>query len=134
MLAALCTTLVCQAQLPPVAPAARAPRPTGQRPATANPPPEDGRPPAQYSAETRWEIAGYNSEEIIFSVVITSHDTRIIRCSTEIKGFYFENGEKHSVRDRQVSTVFPDQLVQVGSWTGMDKESGATHTTQCRAL
>ncbi len=84
--------------------------------------------------EARWQIAGYNNEEIIYTILITNHDTRILRCSTELKGFYFENGEKRNVADRQISTVLPDQQVQAGNWMGMDKDSGAIYATKCRAL
>jgi hypothetical protein len=121
---------------PATAPSPRA-RPTGPRPPPPPDPataPDDGRPKAVFATEARWEIAGYNNEEIIYTIIVTSHDARIIRCSTELKGYYLENGEKHSVADRQTTTVFPGQAVQVGNWMGMDKNSGATYSTVCRAV
>src|ERR1700691_126819 len=81
---------------------------------------------ARFVTDAQWKIAGYNNEEIIYTILVTSHDTRIIRCNTELKGWYFENGQKLSVSDRQTSTVFPDQQVQVGNWMGMDEKSGTT--------
>src|SRR5271163_3477775 len=76
---------------------------------------------ARFETDAQWKIAGYNNEEIIYTILVTSHDSRIIRCNTELKGSYFENGKKLSVSDRQLSTVFPDQQVQVGNWMGMDE-------------
>jgi len=84
--------------------------------------------------DAQWKIAGYNNEEIIYTILVTSHDSRIIRCNTELKGSYYENGQKLSVADRQISTVFPDQQVQVGNWMGMDEKSGATYSVKCRAI
>jgi hypothetical protein len=135
----LLAALAAYADEPPAPAAVAAPRAraTGPRPP---PPPDpataadDGRPKAQFATEARWAIAGYNNEEIIYTILITSHDARIIRCSTELKGFYIEHGEKHTVADRQITTVFPDQVIQVGNWMGMDKNSGATYSTVCRAI
>jgi hypothetical protein len=90
--------------------------------------------PAVYSSEARWEIAGYNNNEIVYTIFITSHDSRILRCSTELKGAYIENGEKVAVADRQISTVFPERPVQVGNWMGMDEESGATYSVTCHPV
>ena len=95
----------------------------------------DGTPAAaRFVTDAQWKIAGYNNEEIIYTILVTSHDSRIIRCNTELKGSYYENGQKLSVADRQISTVFPDQQVQVGNWMGMDEKSGATYSVKCRAI
>ena len=49
----------------------------------------DGGPAAaRFETAAQWKIAGYNSEEIIYTIVVTSHDSRIIRCNTELKGSY----------------------------------------------
>jgi hypothetical protein len=90
--------------------------------------------PAKYSADAKWEIAGYNNEEIIYTIMVTNQDTRIIHCNALLKGFYFENGEKHSISDRQGSTIFPGRQVAVGHWMGMDQKSGATYELKCRAI
>lgn len=89
---------------------------------------------ARFVTDAKWEIAGYNNEEIIYTILVTSHDKRIIRCTTELKGSYFENGKKSSIADRQSSTVFPDQQVQVGNWMGMDEKSGATYSVKCHPV
>lgn len=88
----------------------------------------------KYSADAKWEIAGYNNEEIIYTILVTNEDTRIIHCNAQLKGFYFENGEKHSISDRQGSTIFPGRQVAVGHWMGMDQSSGATYEVKCRAI
>ena len=95
----------------------------------------DGAPgAASFATDAKWETAGYNNEEIVYTILVTSHDTRIIRCMTELKGSYFENGKKLSVSDRQSSTIFPDQQIQVGNWMGMDQKSGATYSVKCHAI
>ena len=110
--------------------------PITQSAAEANDKPaaEGGPAPARFETDAQWKIAGYNNEEIIYTIVVTSHDSRIIRCNTELKGSYYENGQKLSVADRQLSTVFPDQQVQVGNWMGMDEKSGATYSVKCHAI
>jgi hypothetical protein len=97
-------------------------------------PTTDGQPAARFTTEAKWDIAGYNNEEIIYTILVTSHDTRVLRCVTSLQGSYYENGEKQSVSDRQLSTVFPDQQVQVGNWMGMDQQSGATYSVHCHAI
>lgn len=97
-------------------------------------PTADGKPPARYSTEAKWDTAGYNNDEIVYTIVVTSHDSRIIRCTTSLQGSYYENGQKQSVSDRQLSTVFPDQQVQVGNWMGMDQQSGATYSVRCHPI
>lgn len=93
--------------------------------------PAEGDHPAQFSSEGKWDLAGYNNDEVIYTIFIESHDPRIIRCVIELSGFYYENGEKHAVKDRQGDTVFPAQRVQAGNWQGMDKDSGATYSVKC---
>ncbi len=88
----------------------------------------------KFVAEDKWLIAGYNNDEIIYQVFITSHDTRIIRCTTLIHGFYFDNGTKQSISDRQITTVFPNQPTQAGTWLDMDQKSGATYSVQCHPI
>lgn len=90
--------------------------------------------PVEFASEAKWDLAGYNNDEIIYTIFITSHDPRIIRCVTQLSGSYYENGEKHSVSDRQSTTVFPDQRVQAGNWQGMDQKSGATYSVKCRPV
>lgn len=90
--------------------------------------------PANFASEGSWDVAGYNNDEIIYTIFITNNDSRILRCTTELKGYYFENGEKHDVRDRQSTTVFPQQRVQAGNWQGMDKSSGATYSVKCHPV
>jgi hypothetical protein len=85
----------------------------------------------QFSVDAKWDLAGYNNDEVIYTIVITSHDARILRCITELQGAYYENGEKHSVSDRQITTVFPEQRTSAGNWQGMDQQSGATYSVKC---
>jgi|HubBroStandDraft_1064217.scaffolds.fasta_scaffold08813_5 hypothetical protein len=93
-----------------------------------------GDPSVQFSAEALWDLAGYNNDEVIYTIFITSHDPRILRCTTELKGAYYENGEKHSVSDRQSTTVFPEQRTTAGNWQGMDQSSGATYSVKCHPV
>jgi hypothetical protein len=93
-----------------------------------------GAPPAKFTTEAKWDTAGYNNDEIVYTIVVTSHDSRVIRCTTSLQGSYYENGQKQSVSDRQLSTVFPDQQVQVGNWMGMDQQSGATYSVHCHPI
>jgi hypothetical protein len=94
----------------------------------------DGKDSVRYVTEAKWAVAGYNNEEIVYTILITNQDSRILRCTTELKGAYFENGKKFDIADRQSSTVFPDQQVQVGNWLGMDQKSGATYSVKCHAI
>jgi len=98
---------------------------------TEIPQPAEGDHPAQFSSEGKWDLAGYNNDEVIYTIFIESHDPRILRCVIQLSGFYYENGEKHTVIDRQSDTVFPSQRVQAGNWQGMDKDSGATYSVKC---
>jgi hypothetical protein len=105
-----------------------------------DPPPDAKAPgaevqdPVRFSTDAKWEVAGYNNDEIVFTIFIKSTDTRIIRCTTQIKGSYFENGKKLSIEDRQLTTIFPAQQAQVGNWLGMDEKSGATYSVKCRPI
>lgn len=98
---------------------------------TEVPQPAAGDHPAQFSSDGKWDLAGYNNDEVIYTIFIESHDPRILRCVIQLSGFYYENGEKHTVIDRQSDTVFPSQRVQAGNWQGMDKDSGATYSVKC---
>ncbi len=88
----------------------------------------------QYSVDASWVIAGYNDEEVIYSIIITNQDPRIIRCSTLLSGYYLENGTRHSVSDRQGVTIFPGKQSSAGRWVGMDQTAGATYKVTCRAV
>jgi hypothetical protein len=114
--------------------APRAQRPPAVPPTTQIQTATDDQDPARFSSEERWALAGYNNEEVIYTIIITSHDTRIIRCSTLLTGAYYENGIKTTVSDRQSSTVFPDQKVQAGNWIGMDQKSGTTFSVKCHPV
>ena len=88
----------------------------------------------KFVSEAKWELAGYNSDEVVYTVFVTSQDTRIIRCTTEVKGFYFEDGTKLSIADRQITTVFPNQPTRVGYWMDMDQQSGASYSVKCHPV
>lgn len=88
----------------------------------------------KFSSEAKWELAGYNNDEVVYTVFVTSQDTRIIRCTTEVKGFYFENGAKLTISDRQITTVFPNQPTRVGYWMDMDQQSGASYSVKCHPV
>jgi hypothetical protein len=121
--------LIAEPAWSPRPPRPRAVPPTPTMPTQPSPPGQDAA--VKYEAEGKWDLAGYNNDEVIYTLFITSHDPRIIRCAVELKGFYYEDGEKHDVSDRQSSTVFPDQRVQAGNWQGMDQKSGATYAVKC---
>ncbi len=90
--------------------------------------------PASFASEEKWGMAGYNNNEPIYTILITSRDARIIRCTADLKGSYFENGEKLPITDRQTITVFPGTTVQVGNWSGMDQQSGAAYSVKCHPV
>jgi len=98
---------------------------------SATPAAPGGPDPAKFTTEAHWETAGYNNQEIVYTILINSQDSRIIHCSTELHGFYLENGQKVSISDRQNSTIFPGQQGKAGNWLGMDKDSGATYKVTC---
>lgn len=87
-----------------------------------------------FDSQATWALAGYNNDEIVYTIFVINHDPRIIRCAIELSGFYYENGEKHSISDRQTTTVFPEQRVAAGNWQGMDQKSGATYSVKCHAV
>ena len=111
-----------------------APVPTAAAPITNVSKSEEPTSDAKFTTDAKWETAGYNNDEIVYTILVTSHDSRIIRCTTSLQGSYYENGQKQTVSDRQLSTVFPDQQVQVGNWMGMDQQSGATYSVHCHAI
>ena len=86
-----------------------------------------------YNVDASWVIAGYNDNEVIYSIIITNQDQRIIRCSTQLSGFYLDNGTRHAISDRQGVTIFPGKQSSAGRWVGMDQASGATYRVTCRA-
>ena len=88
----------------------------------------------KYSVDASWVIAGYNDEEVIYSIIISNQDPRIIRCNTLLSGFYLENGTRHSVSDRQGVTIFPGKQSSAGRWVGMDQKAGATYKVICHAV
>lgn len=90
--------------------------------------------PIKVVSQARWALAGYNSEEVIYTVVLTSHDPRIVRCLTRLSGFYYEDGKKLPVADQQITTLFPEHVVEVGNWVGMDAETGATYSVTCHPV
>jgi hypothetical protein len=110
-------------------PASTASATTAASPAAAN-----SAEPAKFSSEAKWLTAGYNNNEIVYTVVVTNQDSRILRCTTDVKGFFFEHGKKLDVSDRQMTTVFPNQPTQVGTWMDMDQPSGASYTVKCKPL
>jgi hypothetical protein len=113
-------------------PAASAPVPIRRIADTAQTAGGPGEP--LYSVDASWVIAGYNDDEVVYSIIITNQDPRIIRCSTLLSGSYLENGTRHSVSDRQGVTIFPGKLSSAGRWVGMDQTAGATYKVTCRAV
>jgi hypothetical protein len=118
-------------------PASAVPRPR-QAAVAPNASPGDDKTAAadipKFTSEDKWGMAGYNNNEIYYAVFVTNQDTRIIRCTTEIHGYYFDNGTKLSIADRQITTLFPNQPTQVGIWMDMDQSSGATYAVKCHAV
>jgi len=88
----------------------------------------------KYSIDASWVIAGYNDDEVIYSIIITNHDQGIIRCNTMLSGFYLDHGARHAVSDRQGVTIFPGKQQSAGRWVGMDQTAGATYKVTCRAV
>jgi hypothetical protein len=125
-----CLSVTCIADEAPITNVSQSEQPAP----TDGAPPDGGKPAAKFTTDAKWETAGYNNDEIVYTILVMSHDSRIIRCTTSLQGSYFENGQKQTVSDRQLSTVFPDQQVQVGNWMGMDQQSGATYSVHCHAI
>jgi hypothetical protein len=110
-------------------PPPRAPSPSGASCQSTGGPDEP-----KYTIDASWVIAGYNDDEVIYSIIITNQDPRIIRCNTLLSGFYLDNGTKHAISDRQGVTIFPGKQQSAGRWVGMDQASGATYKVTCRAV
>ncbi len=88
----------------------------------------------KFTSEAKWLLAGYSNNEVVYTIFVTNQDPRIIRCTTEVKGTYFENGQKMSIADRQITTVLPNQPTQVGNWMDLDEKSGATYSVKCHPV
>jgi hypothetical protein len=88
----------------------------------------------KFATQDKWLLAGYNNNEVVYQVFITNQDTRIIRCTTDIKGWYFDNGKKLSITDRQITTALPNELTQVGNWMDLDQDSGASYSVKCHTV
>jgi hypothetical protein len=118
--------------------AQRAARPRQAAPVVpAAPPPAAGAEAAdqpKFVSEAQWLIAGYNNNEPVYTILVTNLDSRVLRCTTDMQGFYFDNGEKLSISDRQVTTVLPGQQTKVGNWMDMDQKTGATYTVKCKPV
>lgn len=87
-----------------------------------------------YSVSASWVIAGYNDNEVIYSIIIANNDANVIRCTTLLSGYYLDNGTRHAVADRQSVTLFPGRQSSAGTWVGLDQASGATYKVTCRAV
>jgi hypothetical protein len=94
----------------------------------------DSSEPVKFSSQAKWLTAGYNNNEIVYTVEVTNQDSRILRCTTEVKGFFFEQGKKLDISDRQMTTVFPNQPTRVGTWMDMDQPSGASYSVKCKPV
>jgi len=127
----------------PVAPGAAAPR--AQRPRQAAPvaaaaatsaAADPATPAAQpkFTTEAKWLLAGYNNNEVVYTIMVTNQDVMIIRCTAEMHGFYIEDGQKQTISDRQVSTIFPNQSAPIGNWMDLDESSGATYSVKCQPI
>lgn len=88
----------------------------------------------QYGVESSWVIAGYNDNEIIYSIIITNKAATVIRCTTLLSGYYIDKGSRHAVSDRQSVTLFPGKQSSAGTWVGLDQASGASYKVRCRAV
>jgi hypothetical protein len=117
--------------------------PTRPRQATPVPPPASQEAAAaeqssagspKFVAESKWLTAGYNNNEIVYQVFVTNQDEHIIRCTTEVRGFYIDSGKKLSISDRQITTVMPNQPTQVGNWMDLDQASGANYSIKCHTV
>jgi hypothetical protein len=93
-----------------------------------------GTDPVKFSSQAKWLTAGYNNNEIVYTVEVTNQDSRILRCTTEVKGFFFDQGKKLDISDRQMTTVFPNQPTRVGTWMDMDQPSGASYSVKCKPV
>jgi hypothetical protein len=87
-----------------------------------------------YSVSASWVIAGYNDNEVIYSIIIANNDANVIRCTTLLSGYYLDHGTRHAVADRQSVTLFPGKQSSAGTWLGLDQASGASYKVTCRAV
>jgi len=88
----------------------------------------------KFISEAKWLLAGYNNNEVVYTILVTNQDSRTIRCTTQVQGFYLQNGQKTSISDRQITTVFPNEPTQVGNWMDLDQPSGATYSVKCHPV
>jgi hypothetical protein len=93
-----------------------------------------GQTPPRFSTAEKWTLAGYNNNEVVYTIIVSNEDTRILHCTTLMTGWYYENGAKLSISDRQSTTVLPDQPTAVGNWMDLDQKSGTTYTVKCRPV
>ena len=100
--------------------------------AAAAPASADAQSAARFTARDRWVLAGYNNEEVIYSIIVSNEDTRVLHCTALMNGWYLENGRKQPIADRQSITVLPGQPMEIGNWMDLDQPSGATYTVKCR--
>jgi hypothetical protein len=87
-----------------------------------------------YKVSASWVIAGYNDNEVIYSIVIANADSAVIRCATLLSGYYLENGTPHAISDRQSVTLFPGKQSSAGTWVGLDPKSATHYKITCRAV
>jgi hypothetical protein len=90
--------------------------------------------PAKFTASDRWIIAGYNNNEIVYTIIVANDDTRILHCTALMQGWYLDHGKRLPISDRQSATVFPNQPAELGNWMDMDQPSGATYSVKCRPI
>jgi hypothetical protein len=102
--------------------------------AAANAPQPASQPDVKFATQAQWDLAGYNNDEVVYTITIANQDVQTIHCVTDLQGFYYQDGEKHSVTDRQSVTILPQQRALAGNWQGMDKNSGATYSVKCRPM
>jgi len=132
-LAAAIAVLLAACASAPTGNAPPAPPQAGQ-PADASPPATAPAGAPSFTTQAKWERAGYNDDEIVYTILITSQDSRILRCTTHMQGYYFSDGKKTAITDQQLSTVFPAQQVSAGIWLDMDEASGATYEVKCKPV
>jgi len=90
--------------------------------------------PAKFTSSDKWIIAGYNNNEIVYTIIVANDDTRILHCTAVMQGWYIDHGNKLPISDRQSATVFPNQPAELGNWMDMDQPSGATYSVKCRPI
>lgn len=90
--------------------------------------------PLAFIAQEKWGLAGYNNDEPFYTVLVTNHEPRALRCTVLLEGTFLDNGTKVSMSDRQTATVQPGAQTPLGNWQGMDRASGAHYSVKCRPL